>query len=144
MSTATAIKIKPFKFKYKIKEGENCFSYLKHFVAEMDKAAQEYLDQFEFVPSDKIADAIWKLVQDAFTAVDDDWDKVPDWAADLMDCGVPYCGPSRDGSLWYSLGLSVVSQDAHLRNLWENIKNDTNNILPFPVVVPKDIEDHHS
>lgn len=137
----TAI-IKPFKFQYQIQENETCFSYLEKFVEEIDAAANEYLDQFEFVPSDEIANDIWRLAWDTFKAHGEDWGKAPSWACEIIDCGVPYCGDGhRDGSLWYALGLSLASQDAHLRCLWENLKNGTDHVLPFPVVVPKNIDD---
>jgi hypothetical protein len=133
--------IKPFKFQYQIQENETCLSYLGKFVEEMDKAANDFLDQFEFVPSNEIADNIWRLAGEAFKAHGEDWEKTPDWATEILDCGVPYCGNCRqNGSLWHALGLSLASQDAHLRCLWENLKNGTNHVLPFPVVVPKNID----
>jgi hypothetical protein len=130
------MKIAPFKFKHNPETNETCFSYLPKLVAEIDIAAQEFLDQFPFVPSDEIAEDIdtraWKIFRDE----NEDWESIPEWVADVVDGGVPYCGGSRNGSPHHSIGLSVTSLDAHLRCYWENIKNDTNFILPFPIIAP--------
>jgi len=137
------MKINPFEFQYKIQDGETCFSYLEKFVEEIDKAAEKFLSQFEFVPSDDMAQDIWSRAIALYKNNDESFDNLPDWACDVLDCGVPYCG-TNNGSLWYALGYSVISQDAHLRCFWENIKNDTNYILPFPVVVPMNIAEQQS
>ena len=130
--------ILPFKFKLALEENENCFSYLPKLAAEIDAAADEFLNQFEFVPSDTISEDIDRRAWEEFRKHGEDFEKCPEWAGDVVDGGVPYCGydETPNGSLHHAIGKSVASRDAHLRCYWENIKNDTDFELPFPIVAP--------
>ena len=132
------MKILNFKFKLKLEENENCFSYLPKLASEIDAAAQIFLDQFDFVPSEEIAGDIDSRAWKIFELKNRDWDKIPEWVAAVVDAGVPYTpwSESPNGSLHHAIGKSVVSRDAHLRCYWENIKNNTEMLLPFPIVAP--------
>jgi hypothetical protein len=127
------MKIEPFEFNYKPHKGETCFSFLPKMVEEIDTAANKFLEQFDFVPSDKIADDIWSR---AVKLINELEDNAPDWVIEVIDGGVPYCPTERLGSLYRTIALSCSSRDAHLRCFWENIKNDTDYKLPFPVLAP--------
>ena len=84
---------------------------------------------------------IWKIAADLFAQHKENWDNLPEWAANVIDNGVPYCSSPKNGSLFYSLGYSVVSRDAHLRNLLEIAEGRETQELNFPVVVDKEIVD---
>jgi hypothetical protein len=84
--------IQPFKFSYTPQAGETCFSYLPKFVDEIDTAALEFLEQFPFVCNDEIANDIDTRAWQIFNDAGGDWEVVPEWVADVVDAGVPYCG----------------------------------------------------
>ena len=130
--------ILPFEFQYKPAKDENCFSYLPKMVEEIDAAANKFLNQFEFVDNLTIAEDIdkraWAIVREHEAAGTESL--IPEWAWSVVDGGIPYYGSLRNGSLHFAIGFSCASQDAHLRCFWENIKNNTEFELPFPVIAP--------
>ena len=123
----------------------NYFDAIAKRVDEIDKLAQKYLEQFEFIPSDKIAKRIWKNAWATFKATGEDFEKCPEWAANIVDWnGVPFTPDSeRNGSLYHALALSLVSRDAHLRHLLEVSEGRTNGNLGFPVMAENEIVDKY-
>lgn len=115
----------------------NYFQIIAEECSKLDILAQEYLDRFEFLPNDQICDRIYQRARAIFIENNEDFDKVPDWVASIMDGWFPYTSKGKNGSLYYSLGYSVVSQDAHLRNLLERAEGREEKELEFPVAVDK-------
>src|SRR5262245_49887817 len=109
------------------------FTDLANASRELDQKAQAYLDQFKFLPNDIIINRIIDAAKDLYERVDGDWDQLPDWAAAVMDGHIPYTD-YKNGSIGFALGFSVVSRDAHLRNLLEIAEGRTSVELDFPVV----------
>lgn len=120
----------------------NYFDAIVHRCEQLDALGQAYLDKFDFIPSDEMAERIWNAAKVLFDAAGEDWDKIPEWAATCMDGYVPYTpGGRRNGSIYYALGFSIVSRDAHLRNLLEIAEGRTTEELDFPVLAEKEIVD---
>lgn len=116
----------------------NYFEKITSRCNELDKLGQDYLDQFDFIPSDKLAEAIAEKAYEIFKSKNKDWDKIDDLTADILDNGVAFCGVPNNGSLYYAMGYSMVSQDAHLRNLYNNYVLGLNEgELDFPVLAEK-------
>lgn len=113
--------------------------------SELDRLAQEYLDTLEFLPNDEVCQRIWDKAKEIWNANGASYDSpdIPDWVKDTFDGCIPYTGLSRNGSLFYSLGFSVVSQDAHLRNLMERVEGRTDKELDFPLVVDENFFDKY-
>ena len=122
------------KSKQQIKTAKDYFDAIAARVSELNTISQTYLDKFEFIPSDEIADRIWVRAWQIFEVYNKDFDCCPKLAADIIDNGVPFCSPSKRGSLFDLLALSIVSKDAHLRNLLERIEGRTTETLPFPIM----------
>lgn len=117
----------------------NYFEAIRTRCEELDKLGQAYLDKFEFLPNDQVLDRIWNKAQALFEAAGEDFDKLPEWAAEAMDGHIPYSSPPRNGSLYCSMGWSVVAQDAHLRNQLEIAEGRETKELDFPVLAEKEI-----
>lgn len=115
----------------------NYFKALTEECEKLDDLGQKYLDKFEFLPNDQIAERIFRVAKRLLQEANDDWNKIPEWAAMCLDYGVPYTQRSKNGSIFYALGFSCVSQDAHLRNLLEIAEGRETKELDFPVVVNK-------
>lgn len=105
---------------------------------QIDKLAQDYLDKFEFISNPDILEELWKIANDLFEKANKDWGAIPEWAANFLDGWIPYA-PSKNGSLYHALGVSVVSADAHLRNLFERVKGRETKELDFPILAEKEI-----
>ena len=116
----------------------NYFSAIAYRANELDKLGESYLKQFEFLSNNEILDRLWKKANQLFTNANKDFDAIPEWAADFLDGWVPYA-PSKNGSLYHALGISVVSRDAHLRNLLERAEGRETKELNFPILAEKDI-----
>ena len=117
----------------------NYFEAISIRCEELDKLGEEYLSKFEFLDNEEVCNRIWKAANAIFKAKNEDWDAVPEWVASTLDGGIPYAGNSRNGSIYYSLGLSVVSRDAHLRNLLEIAEGRETEELSFAVLAEKEI-----
>lgn len=102
--------------------------------AELDSLGQAYLDSLPFVSNEEICERVWKRANEVFAAAGEDWEAVPEWVANTMDGYIPYSQIPRNGSLHFSLGFSVVSLEAHLRNLLEIAEGRTSVELDFPVL----------
>lgn len=107
----------------------------------LNEKAQHYLDQLPFMDNKSVIRRIMDIAYNIFEKHGKDWDAVPDWVATTIDHAVPYSCIPKNGSLHYALGYSVVSQDAHLRNLLEIAEGRETKELDFPVVVPNDFYD---
>lgn len=97
------------------------------------------MDKFEFIPNEEICSRIYNKALELFTMADEDWDKIPEWAAYVMDGYIPYSTKSHNGSIFHALGFSCVSQDAHLRNLLEIVEGRETKELDFPIIVDKKV-----
>ena len=114
------------------------FSELVEKSEKLSEKAQEYLDQFDFMSTDdmmqKIDHHCWRI----FKECGEDYEKIPKHLEDAVTCVVDgampyYSSAVRPGSLKKSLGLSVVSVDAHLRNLLEQLEGRTDKELEFGI-----------
>ena len=110
------------------------FASIAERVAVIDKLANEYLSKFEFIPNDAIMDRIHAAAWKIFKEKNEDFQAVPDWVASTVDGWMPYTGGSRNGSIFFALAFSPVSQDAHLRNLLERAEGRETKELDFPVI----------
>ncbi len=125
-------------------EPMNYFAAIKFRCEEIDALAQTYLDKFQFMSNGDILQRLWEIAKFQFkTKCNDDWDKIdalPEWMGNFLDGWTPYA-PSKNGSLYYSLGYSVVSADAHLRNLLERTEGRETKELDFPILTEHHIVD---
>ena len=125
----------------------NYFTKLTEECAKLDALGQAYLDGFEFIPPNKIVDRILKAARNVWEAAggesitDEEWTALPEWVKASEDGSVPYSGPPNNGSLYYHLGFSLISCDAHLRNLLEIVEGREEKELDFPVLVDEAIMD---
>lgn len=98
----------------------------------LDRLGQEYLDRFEFLDNLTVCLRIAQACER--------WRGFPvevlPWFMEsvLWDDWMPYCHTPHNGSLHFSLGYSVVSRDAHLRNLLEIVEGRETRELDFPVI----------
>jgi len=122
----------------------NCFAAISFRCQQIDALAQAYLDKLEFMSNDAVLERLFEIAKKMFKEkCNDDWnqcDKIPDWASNFLEGWTPYA-PSRNGSLYYSLGVSVVSTDAHLRNLLERAEGRETKELDFPILAERKIVD---
>lgn len=121
----------------------NYFDAISHRAAQLDELGQNYLNKFEFLSNDEILTRLWKIANDKFDSIGRDWNKIdsiPEWMGSFLDGRTPY-SPSNNGSLYYSLGYSVISADAHLRNLLERAEGREIKELDFPCLAEKEIVD---
>ena len=110
----------------------------------LTEKAQKYLDSLPPISNDDCIQGIWEKAQEIFAKNDEDFDKVPWWVADTMDYHMPYTNIPKDGSLGFSFGFSIVSFEAHLRNLLEIAQNRETKELDFPfkeVITKEDMRD---
>ena len=124
-----------------------CFRRLAAGANELDRKAEAYMADKEFIPNDEVKYRIWRAScalfhkhggtcdkDDYMRFCDLDWDALPWWAAQTLDSTIPYGEVPRNGSLGFSLGYSAASQDAHLRNIMEIAEGREQHELDFPVV----------
>ncbi len=119
------------------KTAKDYFDAIAARVAELDALGQAYLDRFDFIPSDQMAERIWNKAWEIFKKqFNSDWNAAPEEIANICDCGVPFTpyAERRNGSLFHALAYSVVSRDAHLRNLLERIEGRETKELGFPIM----------
>lgn len=116
----------------------NYFQAIVHRANELDNLGLNYLKDLPFMSNDSILELLYDKACKMFNECNEDWDKIPDWAATLLDNGILY-GSFRSGSLYKTLGFSVVSNDAHLRNLLERVEGRTDKELDFEIIADKKI-----
>lgn len=116
----------------------NYFESITEACDELDRQGNEYIDRFDFIPNDEICKRIWNAANKIFKDSGEEWNLVPEWVANTMDGWMPYANIPRNGSLFFSLGFSCVSQDAHLRNLLEIAEGRETKWLDFDCLVDKD------
>jgi hypothetical protein len=107
-------------------------------IAEIDRLAEDYLNKFEFIPNPDIINRLFDIATNLFEKSGKNWNAIPEWAANMLDGWIPYA-PSKNGSLYYALGWSCLSADAHLRNLLERVEGREINELDFPVLAEKEV-----
>jgi hypothetical protein len=122
-------------------EPMNYFDAISFRCQQIDDLAQAYLNQFEFMSNPDILEKLWEVSQAKFKAINNDWarcNELPEWMIDFLDGWTPYA-PSKNGSLYYSLGYSCLSSDAHLRNLFERTMGRETRVLPFPILAEHEV-----
>lgn len=117
----------------------NYFDAIKKRTEELDLLGQNYLNKFDFLPNDQICERIWTAAKKMFSDKKEDFDSCPWWVAQTMDYCLPYSTIPKNGSIYFSLGFSSVSQDAHLRNLLEIAEGRETTELDFEVLAKKEI-----
>src|ERR1035441_3585004 len=114
----------------------NYFAAIAFRTEQLDALAQTYLDKFEFMSNDQILTRLWTFSEKQFKdKCNKDWsliERLPEWAQNFLDGWTPYAPPSS-GSLYSALAYSMVSNDAHLRNLLERTEGRETAELTFPV-----------
>lgn len=121
----------------------NYFSAISKRCEELDKLGKAYLDKFEFIPNSDILARLWEIAFDLYKKNGEQFEGLPAWAANFID-GHPPFAPGRNGSLYLSLGTSVISRDAHLRNLLERVEGRETNELDFEIVANHSIVDKYA
>jgi hypothetical protein len=122
----------------------NYFDAIKRRTEELDVLGQAYLNKFDFLPNDQICDRIWAAAKKIFLDKNEDFDSCPWWVAQTIDYCLPYSTIPKNGSIYFSLGFSSVSQDAHLRNLLEIAEGRETMELDFEVLAKKEIVEKYS
>lgn len=117
----------------------NYFQELVSGCDELDRKGQAYLDSLPFLPNDEVKQRIHNKAVEIFNAANEDWDAVPEWVSQTMDGHIPYGVLPTNGSLYFAMAFSVVSMEAHLRNLLEIAEGRETKELDFPVIVPKPV-----
>lgn len=132
--------MKNFKFKYKIKKDENCFSYLPKLSNELTIYGNEYLERFNDGKSNAdLIEDVWQVVS-KFTDVEIESHPERDLIDEILDGWMPYTQIPRNGSLWFSLGFSVVAMEANLRMMREYfIGSEPILGMDLPICVPKEL-----
>jgi hypothetical protein len=116
-------------------------SYFEELIAAeqvITKKANDYLDKLPFMSNDEVMEKLHKIAWKLFRDKNENFDAIPDWAATIVDGWMPYVSSRPNGSLNYTLGFSVASQDAHLRNLLEIAEGREEKELDFDVVAKID------
>ena len=113
----------------------NYFVQIMEECEKLDEKADAYLSKLPFMPNDDVAERLHKAAWKQFKDAGEDWGAIPDWVADIVDGHMPYYGIPHNGSILFSLGFSVASQEAHLRNLMEIAEGRETEMLDFPTVV---------
>jgi hypothetical protein len=106
---------------------------------ELDVLAREYLDSLEFIDNQEVMNRIFSAAERIFKQNNEDWDKIPEWAASTLDYHIPFSKIPSNGSLYFMMGFSSISMDAHLRNLLEIAEGRTEKELDFEVIADKSI-----
>lgn len=128
----------------------NYFKEISDRCDEITEKASKYLEGLPFIPNDEVVERIWKKALEigekhgltynesgSILFENLKWENLPEWAASSLDGWVPYSVIPKNGSIYFSLAFSVVSQEAHLRNLLEIVEGRETKELDFPVIVPK-------
>lgn len=109
------------------------FSELARCAKELDVLAETYLARLPEITDDDVAERLWSIAHTTFPDPEAiGWENLPAWAESILDYHMPFYGPTRDGSLGHSLGSSLRSREAHLRNLLEIAEGRETEYLTFP------------
>lgn len=118
---------------------KNYFTELAEEVVKLDKLAEPYLKGRPEWSLLDIAEKNYELGMEWFKRCGEDFDKVPEVVANIADGWVPFSSPSKNGSIAYSLGLSLKSLEAHAWNLYDFLSGKTQESeLPFSLVARAD------
>ena len=115
------------------------FSQLASEAENLSALAQKYLDQFQFMSTEDMMEKIYNNCWRIFKESGEDFEKIPEQFQDAVNCvidgAMPYYTTAMEpGSLNKTIGLSLVSVDAHLRNLLERLEGRTNEKLNFGII----------
>lgn len=113
---------------------KNYFAALVEKASKLDELANKYLENFKPMSNEEAVNRIHKAAQELLKEAGENFDQLPDWAAESLDGHVPYSTIPKNRSLGFTLGFSIASQEAHLRNLLEIAEGRTTQHLSFPVV----------
>lgn len=116
----------------------NYFAAIAYRASELDALGEAYLSGLPFLPDDEVVERIVNAAYRLFEESGEDRDAIPKWAASCVDGWIPGQPPSN-GSLYYALGWSIVSQSAHVRNLLERAEGRETKELPFPILAEHEV-----
>lgn len=119
----------------------NYFETITDECNKLDELGQAYLDKLPFMDNDTVVQGIFKKAKEIFESHNENWETIPEWVANTMDGWMPYAGIPKTGSLFFSLGFSVVANDALLRNLLEVAEGREEKFLDFFNLVDKKVVD---
>jgi len=101
------------------------FSKISERCNQLSHIGAAYMDKLPFIPTEDVVQKIWDW---AWLQMDKDgdgnivWNGKNELAEDIIDSGVPFSEAPSNGSLHYTLGWSVVAQEANIRSLFEFIE----------------------
>ena len=101
------------------------FQQISHRCTELSNIAQKYLDTLPFISSEECCKRIWNWACDQMDTDEQGnfiWNGKNGFAEEILDGGYLQAEPPHNGSLHYSLGWSIVAQDANLRSLLEFVE----------------------
>lgn len=117
------------------------FKAISFRASQLDDLANAYLSKLPFLSNDQVLEKLWSKAKEIWKQNGSDFNgKSPEWVENWMDGWIPYSTP-QNGSLYFSLGWSVASQDAHLRNLLERAEGRETKELDFAILAEKEIVD---
>jgi hypothetical protein len=106
----------------------NLFAEISASAERLNERGQAYLDRLPFLDNDTVIDRILAAMPTPLEWVNEQ----------IEDGGMPYAVMPRNGSLHFVIGFSVVSRDAHLRNVMEIAEGRETDELDFPTIEPLD------
>lgn len=119
----------------------NYFEAISFRCSQIDDLASNYLSRLPFLSNEEVLDRLWVKACEIWESNGKEFNqKSPEWVENWMDGWPPYSTPNN-GSLYFSLGWSLVSQDAHLRNLLERAEGREKEELNFPILAEKEVVD---
>jgi len=102
----------------------------------LNEQGRAYLDRLPFINNEEVCERIFRIARKIFEDGRESRDAIPEWIEVIANGYIPYSAPPKNGSLHYSLGWAIVSQDAHLRNTLERIEGRETTKLNFGVLAP--------
>jgi hypothetical protein len=123
------------------KQEKGFFQILSDKCTELSDIAQKYLDTMPFITNEECSNRIWSW---ACSQMDTDengyfiFNGKNEFAEEIVDGGIPFAEPPRNGSLHYSLGWSITAQEANLRSLLEFLEGRQSEWVKFKCLVGLD------
>ena len=117
------------------------FKAISFRASQLDDLANAYLSNLPFLSNEQVLERLWVKAKEIWNQNGGDFNgKSPEWVENWMDGWQP-CSTPQNGSIYFSLGWSVASQDAHLRNLLERAEGREIKELDFAILAEKEIVD---
>lgn len=101
---------------------------------DLSQVAQGYLDTLPFIASEEVVQRVWNWACNQMDKDERDhfiFNGKNGLAEDIVDTGVPFSMQPTNGSLHYSLGWSIVAQEANLRSLLEYVEGRQQEWIKF-------------